>query len=122
VKENTNKTPYSTVFYKNMKFRLQRISPRSLAATLGIIYFSLGLIVSLFGIIAAFTGIQFTMREPVTFSGAGLSLLPLAIAYPFIAAFLGAIGGFLIAWVYNFTVRFTKGIQLEFTQSECQKD
>ena len=105
-----------------MKLRLQRISPASLAATLAIIYFILGLIIGLFGIIAAFTGAQFTMSGPATFSGAGLSMLPLAIAYPFVAALLGAIGGFLIAWIYNFTVRFTKGIQLEFTESGFREE
>jgi hypothetical protein len=100
-----------------MKLRLKRISPASLAATLAILYFIVGLFVAAFGIIAAFSGAQFTMSGPPTFSGAGLSMLPLAIAYPFLAALLGAIGGFLIAWVYNFTVRFTKGIQVEFTES-----
>lgn len=100
-----------------MKLRLKRISPASLAATLAIFYFIVGLFVAAFGIIAALSGAQFTMSGPATFSGAGLSMLPLAIAYPFLAALLGAIGGFLIAWVYNFTVRFTKGIKLEFTES-----
>jgi uncharacterized membrane protein len=105
-----------------MKLRLQRISPASLAATLAIIYFIVGLIIGLFGIIAAFTGVQFTMNGPASFSGAGLSMLPLAIGYPFLAALFGAIGGFLIAWIYNFAVRFTKGIQVELTESGSRDD
>ncbi len=105
-----------------MKLRLHRISPASLAATLAIFYFVIGLIVGLFGIIASFTGAQFTMSGPATLSGSGLSMLPLAIAYPFLAALFGALGGFITAWIYNFTVRFTKGILIEFTEAPPHED
>lgn len=53
------------------------------------------------------------MSGPVTFSGRGSGMLLLAIAYPFLASIAGAIGGFLIAWIYNFTAEFTKGIVIE---------
>jgi hypothetical protein len=43
-------------------------------------------------------------------------MLPLAIAYPFLVSIAGGIGGFLIAWVYNFAAEFTKGIVIETEQ------
>jgi prepilin signal peptidase PulO-like enzyme (type II secretory pathway) len=99
-----------------MKLRILRICPTSLAVTFGVIYFIIGLLVGLFGVLAAMSGSQFTMSGPVSFSGAGMSMLPLAVAYPFLASLMGAIGGYLIAWVYNFSVRFTRGIQLDFSE------
>ena len=40
-------------------------------------------------------------------------MLPYAIAYPFLAALAGAIGGFLAAWIYNFAAKFSKGLLIE---------
>jgi hypothetical protein len=110
-------TPFATrrksIPRSNMKIRIKYISPGSLALTLAIIYFFVGGIIGIFGALAAATGSNFTMSGPVTFSGSGPGMLPLAIAYPFLASLAGAIGGFLIAWVYNFAAEFTKGIVIE---------
>ena len=102
---------------ESMKLHILRISPTSLAATFGVVYFFISLLIGLFGIFAAISGSQFTMSGPVSFSGAGMSMLPLAMVYPFLASLVGAIGGYLIAWIYNFSVRFTKGIQIEFSEA-----
>jgi hypothetical protein len=100
-----------------MKTRILRICPTSLAITFGIVYFVIGLVTGLFGIFAAMSGSQFTMSGPISLSGAGMSMLPLAMVYPFLASLAGAIGGYLIAWLYNLSVRFTRGIQLEFSET-----
>jgi len=100
----------------NMKIRIKYISPASLAAALAIIYFVIGTLVGIFGVWASASGTQFTMSGPITFSGSGSDMLPLAIAYPFLASIAGGIGGFLIAWVYNFAAEYTKGIVIETEQ------
>ncbi len=100
----------------NMKIRIKSISPGALALTLGVVSFMLGSIIGILGILAAAAGTDFTMSGPVTFSGRGSGMLLLAIAYPFLASIAGAIGGFLIAWIYNFAAAFTKGIVIETEQ------
>lgn len=99
-----------------MNIRIKYISPASLAAALAIIYFLIGSLVGIFGIYASASGRQFTMSGPITFSGSGSDMLLLSIAYPFLASIAGAIGGFLIAWIYNFAAKFTKGIVIETEQ------
>jgi hypothetical protein len=99
-----------------MKIRIKSISPGSLALMLAIIHFILGAIIGILGIVAAAAGSEFTMSGPVTFSGRGSGMLLLAIAYPFLASIAGAVGGFLIAWIYNFAAEFTKGIVIETEQ------
>jgi hypothetical protein len=78
--------------------------------TLGVIYFILGAIIGILGVLAAAAGSEFTMSGPVTFTGRGSGMLLLAIAYPFLASIAGAVGGFLIAWIYNFTAGFERCI------------
>jgi hypothetical protein len=99
-----------------MKLRIKYISPPALASILAIIYFVIGTLVGMFGVLASASGQQFTMSGPITLSGAGSDMLPLAIAYPFLVSIAGGIGGFLIAWVYNFAAEFTKGIVIETEQ------
>jgi hypothetical protein len=99
-----------------MKIRISYISPGSLALTLGVVYFILGAFIGILGVLAAAAGTDFTMSGPVTFSGRGSGMLLLAITYPFLASIAGTIGGFLIAWIYNFAAAFTKGIVIETEQ------
>lgn len=96
-----------------MKIRIKYISPASLAATLAVFYFTLGLFVGLFGVLAAASGSDFTLSGPVSFSGSGKEMLPYAVAYPFLASIVGAISGFIIAWIYNFASKPTKGILID---------
>jgi hypothetical protein len=99
-----------------MKIRIKYISPPALAAILAIIYFAIGTLVGIFGVLASASGHQFTMSGPITLSGSGSDMLPFAIAYPFLASIAGGIGGLVIAWVYNFAAEFTKGIVIETEQ------
>ena len=96
-----------------MKIHIKYISPGSLALTLAIINFFVGGFIGILGVVAAAAGSEFTLSGPVTFSGRGSGMLLVAIAYPFLASIAGMIGGFLMAWVYNFTAEFTKGIVIE---------
>jgi len=105
-----------------MKLRITRISPSSLALTLAIFYFVLGLFIGLFGVYSALSGNQFTMNGPISFSGRGTEMLPFAIAYPFVAAIAGVISGFVISWIFNFISKFTKGLLIETDNSLTLKD
>ncbi len=105
-----------------MKLRVRRISPATLAATLAVFYFVFGLFVGLFGVVGLLAGGEVMLGGPVSFSLSDVSMLPLAILYPFMAATVGAIAGFLIAWLYNFTVRFTKGILIDFSEANARED
>lgn len=97
-----------------MKLRIKRISPSSLAGTLGAIYFAIGCVTSVLGLLALGTGLNLTFTGWIKFSGVGggLPLLMLVIN-PFLGALVGYISGFLIAIVYNFVSRYTQGVVIE---------
>lgn len=99
-----------------MKLRIQRIEPASLAATLAAIYFMVGLFLSVLALVAALAGGQLSVRGPLGFPGAGMSLIVLALVYPLLAAFVGAITGFLLAWIFNLSARLTRGLVIECSE------
>lgn len=101
-----------------MKLRIQRIEPASLAATLAVVYFIVSLFLAGLALLAALAGGQFTLHGPLGFSGAGASLLALALVYPVLAAFVGAISGFLLAWMFNLSTRVTQGLVIECSQTD----
>ncbi len=100
-----------------MHQRLKRISPSSLGATCAIIYFLIGLLIGIFGVVAGLSGASVTLSGPVTFSGRGETLMAVSVAYPFLSAFIAWISGTILALIYNFTTRYTKGIQIEVEES-----
>ncbi len=97
-----------------MKLRITRISPSSLSRTLGAIYFAIGCVTSVLGLLAFATGMNLTFNGWINVSGlvGGLPLLMLLVN-PFLSAVIGLISGFLIAIVYNFVSRYTQGVVLE---------
>jgi hypothetical protein len=97
-----------------MKLRIKRISPSSLARTLSAIYFSIGCVASVLGLLGLGTGMNLSFNGWIKMSGlgGGFSLLMLLIN-PFLGAFVGYISGFLIALVYNFVSPYTEGVVIE---------
>lgn len=101
-----------------MKTRILRITPASLAKTFAICSTIAGIFVGLFGVVASFTGVEFTMKGPISLTGRGLEMLPFAITYPLLCGLVGGVGGYLVALIYNFSVRFTQGIEVETVARE----
>ncbi len=100
-----------------MKTRIFRVSPRSLAALLGAVYFVLGCLLAIMTLLGACTGATLGIQGPLPFSGSGASLVPFALLYPFASALMGVITGLIAAWIFNFAARFTKGL-LIYTREE----
>lgn len=96
-----------------MKLRIKRISPSSLAGTLGAIYFAIGCVASVLGLLAFGTGMNFTFTGWIKISGGGGVPLLMLLLNPFLGALAGLISGFLIAIVYNFVSQYTQGVVIE---------
>jgi hypothetical protein len=100
-----------------MNQRIKKISPASLAAILAAVYFVIGILTGIFGIIGGLSGANVTLNGPFTFSGSGTTVIIISIFYPLISALGGAIMGFLLAIVYNFSTKFTKGLLIQIEES-----
>ena len=95
---------------------LKRIGPLSLGKIMGILYAVLGLLmgfifsaVALFG---ALLGAAFSnSSEPFVGLIFGFGAV---IAMPILYGVMGFIGGLITAAIYNFVVKFTGGLELEF--------
>lgn len=96
-----------------MKLRIKRISPLSLALTLGGIYFVIGCFVALLNIFGANAGANVSLSGPLGINASALGPLTLSLIYPFASSLMGAISGYVIAWIYNFLPRFTRGLVIE---------
>lgn len=88
---------------------LKRISPKSLAKLMGLMYavfgFIFGLIMMLIALVASteesgIMGVIFGIASPIF----------LTLIY----GFMGWIGGYITAWIYNLLAKRTGGIQFEF--------
>jgi len=90
-----------------MKVHIRRISPASLALTLGIFYGGIGLFVSILGAVGGLGSDQ-----PVG----------MLIIQPFVSALVGVSVGFVLAWIYNFISRFTKGLLIEYNEASRYED
>lgn len=99
--------------FGRVKRRIKRISPLSLALTLGGIYLVIGCFVALFGILGSASGVNVTLSGPFGITATGLGTLPLSLIYPFVSLIGGGIMGYVIAWIYNYLARFTRGIVIE---------
>lgn len=99
-----------------MKLHLKRISPPSLSLTLAALYGIIGFIVgvlSLFGALTRFgVGAQ---ASPV--SQTIWEVLGMLVFQPVVSAVLGAVTGFVLAWLYNFVARFTKGVLVQLEEA-----
>lgn len=87
--------------------RIKRFAPLQLGKILGLMYAALGLLFSPFFLLM----IVFEAAAPSgipTLIGVGL-----AIAAPIFYGLAGFIGGVFSAWLYNMTVRFTGGMEIE---------
>jgi len=96
-----------------MRIRITRISPASLALTLGILYGGIGICISLFSAIAGF--IEIGRRGSV--GPQGTESFGMLLLQPVLTTIAGLIAGFVIAWVYNFISRFTKGVIIDYTET-----
>jgi len=103
-----------------MNQRIKRIPPFSLAVTVAFIYFFIGIMSGIFGLIGGLSGADVTLNGPFTFSGNGPSLIIISMLYPFISALGGFIFGFLLAIIYNYSVRFTKGLVVQLEDSHLK--
>ena len=94
--------------------RIKKIGVISLAYTLTILYFIGGVLISLFLIILK--------KSPGNTAIAALnpalnntSYIQIILVYPLAYAIAGFLIGLVVALLYNYTVRFTKGIAVELT-------
>ncbi len=91
--------------------QLKRITPKTLARLLGIMYFVFGALFSLlFGILEIIPGEgteEFTTTEAIIF----------IIAVPLFYGALGWVGGYGTAWIYNSIARRFGGIEFEVEHS-----
>ncbi len=95
---------------------LKRIGVLSLAQNMGVLYAAIGLIVGFFVSIAAVIGSMIgSSLEGTTEPLVGLFLgVGSIIFFPILYGVMGFIGGIITAAIYNFVVRFTGGLELEF--------
>ena len=88
---------------------LKRISPKSLAKLMGLMYAVFGLI---FGLVMMLIALVTSAEEP------GILGIIFGIAAPIfltlIYGLMGWIGGYIAAWLYNLLAKRTGGIQFEF--------
>jgi len=101
-----------------MRIHIRRISPPSLSVVLGVIYGIVGFAIaalSAFGALVSF-GIGSPVRD-------GVSSMPvMLVVQPLISALFGVITGFIVAWIYNFVARFTKGVLIEYQDAGRHDD
>ena len=95
---------------------LKQIGPMSCGKTLGVLYAMIGLVfgvlVSLFSVLGSAIGMAQGQQ------GAGFGALfgiGAVILMPLIYGCLGFVGGILGAFLYNVTVRFAGGIELDLS-------
>jgi hypothetical protein len=101
-----------------MRIHIRRISPPSLSIVLGVIYGIVGFAVGalgVFGLLVSF-GIGSPVRD-------GVSSMPMMlVVQPLISALIGVVTGFIVAWLYNFVARFTKGVLIEYSEAGRHDD
>ena len=103
-----------------MNKRIKKIAPSSLAMTLAVVYFIVGIFAGILGVIGGLSGANVNLDGPFSVSGNGSTIIIISIFYPFISALGGFIFGFILAFIYNFSVRYTKGLVIEIEDSHSQ--
>lgn len=97
-----------------MTLRILRVSPVSLALTLGGVYFVFGCISALLGLFGSVTRPRLVVMDgPFGFETSLQGMPLLVLLLPFLSALVGGITGYVVAWVYNFLTRFTRGLVIE---------
>lgn len=96
-------------------YRLKKINISSLANTLALIYFVIGIFLSLLLLITK----EFPLEVTQYFGNSGEIVF--LILFPFIYAISGYLSGIIIALLYNQSVRFTKGIKFELVSDNKKK-
>jgi hypothetical protein len=88
--------------------KIKRFAPLQIGKILGVMYAAMGLLFAPFFLAMAI----FELAAPTgiaTFVG-----VTLAIVTPLFYGAMGFLGGVVSAWLYNVTVRFTGGMEVEF--------
>ena len=97
---------------------LKKIQLIPLANTLAIIYFCVGIIFSF--VIVIISKVDPTITESF-FKDFGNFTPTILLAYPFMYAIGGFVGGIIIGSIYNLSVKLTGGIKIELTQNTKQE-
>lgn len=97
---------------KLLRAYIRRISPASLGLTLGILYGAVGLLFSVFSAIGIITR-NISGSGTVTISQS----IGMLLMQPVTATLAGLVSGFLLAWIYNFVARFSKGLLVDFSEA-----
>ena len=84
------------------------------------VYFVIGIFVGIFGVIGGLSGANVNLNGPFSISGTGPTLVTISALYPLINALGGLIFGYILALIYNFSVRFTKGLIVKIEDAESQ--
>lgn len=101
-----------------MRIHISRVSPGSLSITLAAIYGLFGVAVAILSVFGALT--QFGIGG--SGSGPNMGMWPMLIFQPILSALVGAVTGLILAWVYNFIARFTKGVLIESAEAGRHDD
>ena len=90
--------------------RIKRISPLQLGKMLALLYGVLGILFVPFFLIMSLMAPHMPSQQRAGFMAFGVGF---AIAFPFIYAALGFIGGVVTAFIYNIAAKWVGGIEVE---------
>jgi hypothetical protein len=103
-----------------MQQSIRRIDPVSAMKVLAVLYAVIGLIVgaifSIVGMIGFGAGAASNPDFPVPGAFGLLFGVAAIVILPVMYAILGAIGGLIMAFMYNLVAQFTGGLQIELSQ------
>lgn len=101
-----------------MRIHIRRISPPSLSIVMGLIYAVVSLAASLVSLLGSL--LPFGVGRSI--AGDFFTLAMLFIGTPVLYALMGIISGFVLAWIYNFVARYTKGVLIEYSEATRYDD
>ena len=103
-----------------MKYEIRNICPASLGKIFAAIYFIAGLITSVFSLLIPQQEKNGNLHidGPIYFWTANGNSTLWIILYPFLAALLAMIAGFIVAWIYNGISKKIGGIEITLNEKE----
>lgn len=97
-------------------YQIKSIDPIQLGKILGVLYFIIG------AIVLVPLGLILSLAEAATGEFKGILSGFTLVFIPFLYAFIGFVGGIILAFVYNLIVKMTGGIKLEMEIEEEREE
>lgn len=101
-----------------MRIHIRRISPPSLSIVIGLLYAIVSLASSVFVLLGSLLRFQVGRSIANDF----FTLAMLFIGTPILYGLIGVVSGFVLAWIYNFVARYTKGVLIEYSEATRYDD